>query len=599
MALVLGLVAWLCLLFLVRPALRYHASAPLFFFDLAHFQSLSLRPGGVLEYAGGYLAQWDARPVLGAAIGASLIALTCWGGLILTRGLGWRHPAPLWLGGLALLVLEGQYDVPARRLELGAALAVWALVAWQACRRLDGWLRVALFWAIAAGLYLVAGAAPTLWFVAAGGVCEWAGHGGLGRPLFCWLAAGIVWAGTMLVEPATGGGQGWGGPVAKTALGLLALWLPALPLMAVRAVRSRRPQGPAVDRPAPAGLVAESSVGPRTGGWRAWIWGAGLAVAAVGLLLATVDVRRQRLVQIDQAAQAGQWNGVLEVARKLELPIPPATRLAIHMALFQTGRLKAELFAFPQQRGQDFFPSMREAPEVCGLLGDALLELGQVNLAEHFAHEALELAGDRPHLLWQLARINVLLDRPQAACVFLRRLRHVPFHREQAEVRLRALEADPTLAGEADIARVRLVRVREDRAESALPTEALLRQLLRSNPRNRLAYECWMGQCLLAARPEVLFPSLATLDELGYWETPRYLEEALAMGQSATAGGRQPSEDTLRRWREFQTALNQGGGATPDNRLRLAPRFGDTYWYFSVFGRSGSCRLASKQAGGA
>jgi hypothetical protein len=55
------LVIWLYL----DPPARYYASAPVFFFDHDFFRS-HLRPGGLLEYGCGFLAQLDHEPWLGA-----------------------------------------------------------------------------------------------------------------------------------------------------------------------------------------------------------------------------------------------------------------------------------------------------------------------------------------------------------------------------------------------------------------------------------------------------------------------------------------------------------------------------------------------------
>jgi hypothetical protein len=52
----------------LEPSARYHASAPVFFLDYDFFRPCLRRPGGLLEYAGGFLAQLDYRPWLGALV---------------------------------------------------------------------------------------------------------------------------------------------------------------------------------------------------------------------------------------------------------------------------------------------------------------------------------------------------------------------------------------------------------------------------------------------------------------------------------------------------------------------------------------------------
>lgn len=340
-----------------------------------------------------------------------------------------------------------------------------------------------------------------------------------------------------------------------------------------------------------AGLMpnADARGGAWAGGLR-WAWRlAGLAVAA-GVLILTFDGHRKTLIEIGWHAEQCRWKETVEAARRLRVRPDAATRLRIHQALYHSGRLTQDLFAFPQWEGADLLPSMREGPDVCAPLSDTLLELGQVGLAEHFAHEALELDGERPTVLWQLARIHVLQGRPQAARVFLNRLRQVPFHRQKADRRLRALDQDPRLAGEADIARVRPLLVNSDYAASGISAEYLLRQLLQSNRRNRMAFEYLMAHYLLTGQQDALVREFAALDDFGIWETPRHLEETALASLSAKGerqnevAGRRVSAETVRRYQRFQDLLRRNGGQVTGLELQLARDYGDTYWFYQLFG---------------
>ncbi len=408
--------------------------------------------------------------------------------------------------------------------------------------------------------------------------------GGLTSALVCGLAVVVVLGG-VLVWPEVSfadfvppWGKGW-------PMIVCVLLLHAVPLLAIW-FSSVRPEAPLVSEMA-------STSRPGGGGWMpgpGWGWRlAGLAVAA-GVLLLTFEGHRKTLIQIDWHAEHGRWEKALEAARRLRVRPDAATRLRIHQALYHSDRLTQDLFAFPQWKGADLLPSMREGPDVCRPLSDTLVELGQVGLAEHYAHEALELEGERPALLWQLARIHVLQDRPRAARVFLNRLRQVPFHRQEAERRLQALDRDPSLAGETDIARIRPLLVNSDYAASGVPAEFLLRQLLRSNGRNRMAFEYLMAHYLLIGQLDALVRDLAALDTFGVWETPRHLEEAAlafltAKGESRTEiAGRRVSAETVRRHRQFQELLAQNGGRVTGLEMRLAREYGDTFWFYQLFG---------------
>lgn len=587
LALFLGI--WLYVWFQVEPPLRYHRSAPVFLLRTDFLADHLRHPGGLVEYAGAWLAQLDCRAPLGALATALLIGLVAAGFRRVLFWAGARTSVLVLVPALLLLVLAGQYDFPVANTGLGLAVAVWGMAAWQAWRPDRVFVRGAVLAAVSALLCHVAGHVSALLFVGLASVWEGrtpprvrAAMGGL---------AALAGVGAVVLFSAVSMAAllpSWGRGVPLVSAVLLHLFLPVA-------------MGWLCRGPAP-GTAAE--VGPATpvgrhpvmardrhllGGLGAPWWTVGV-LAAAGVLAWTFDSERRAVTRIEWNVQEGRWEQALRTARRLQARPGPATRLAIHRALFHRGRLTEALFAFPQQRGTDLLPTLRDGLRVCAPLSDTLIELGQVNLAEHFAHEALETLGERPHLLWQLARINVLLNRPRAARVFLERLRQVPFHRAKAERRLRALEADPSLAAEPDVARVRPLLATSDLADSGLPTDLLLRQLLQSNHRNRMAYEYLLAHYLLTDQPEAIVEQLGALEEFGFWQTPRLVEEALVVHLAATraaepaVGGRRVSPDTVRRHREFQARLSQMGGRGVGVEGQLAREFGDTYWFYRVFG---------------
>ncbi|HOY60163.1 MAG TPA: DUF6057 family protein, partial [Verrucomicrobiota bacterium] len=565
------LAAWLYIGLCIDPPLRYYHSGPVFFLNRDFFADHLDRPGGLLEYAAAWLAQMDCRAMLGAFVTATLTALVWGASALLLKPTGRCHSWLPRVPALLLLVLAGQYNAPLHAIASGLLLALCGAVAWQVWRPVPPALRWTSFWLAVAALFYVAGPIPSALFLLLGALWETAlvlkpglksnrpcpqaaPHTPRTRdesravrqqhqpapaaarpptpslpalprsrrfasPLVCGLAAAVI-AGGILVFPGLSLATmfaPWGTGLSLVVCALLHLCLPIALGLTVAGIGTP-----------PARATAASSRARRRRLPHTTRWGwrlAGLA-ASVALLAATFDWDRKPLIRIAWEAQQGRWERVLDAARGLRRMPDPSAQLAINQALYHTGRLNQDLFAFPQTKGAPLLPSMLQGMAVCAPLSNTLLELGQVGLAEHYAHEALENIGQRPHLLWLLARINVLQDRPRAARVFLNRLRQVPFQREKAARRLEALAADPTLGSEDDIARVRPFLVTSDYADSAVPTEFLLRQLLQSNRRNRMALEYLMAHYLLDGQSEQLLQNLGALDQHGIWETPRHVEEA-------------------------------------------------------------------------
>jgi hypothetical protein len=571
---------------------RYHGSAPVFYLGHDFLERFLRRAGGGLEYGAAFAAQADSQAWLGAGLFAALVGLVCWGTRRCLRQLGCRLPVVHYLPGLALLVLYGRYAAPVLEMGGGVLLSVWSLSAWLAWPRAPVWARWLAFWGWSCALLYVAGLMPFLLLVVLGVGCEALGRRGFLTAAGCSLALALLpWGASWSPEtPLTTAIQRWGQGAPLAAAITLYFLLIAIVLIGAgwfarfpRGEKSSPPEKGKPSSPAATQAGPEADLGP------GWLW-LGFAAAAMLALVLAVDPRR-RLYQIQWAADGQRWGTVLQAAAKLD-GYPASARLQVNRALFHTGRLGSELFAFPQVSGTDLLPSFEAGLDVCPALSDTLLELGQVNLAEHYAHEALETQGERPQHLRRLARINILKSRPRAARVFLGRLGKVPWQRAWAEQQLRALATDPLLAADPDLARLRAAPVKTDITEMRFPTLTVLQQAVPAGGTNRMAFEYLMAHFLLNRQLESVVGNLGLFKELGYPELPRHVAEASLMHQQiqgATAFDRRDGqvrpEIVDRFLRYLQQARASPGPATRAERA-LAGEFGDTFWYYAQFGRT-------------
>jgi hypothetical protein len=311
-------------------------------------------------------------------------------------------------------------------------------------------------------------------------------------------------------------------------------------------------------------------------------------VAAVAVFVGTFDGERRAERRIQAAAEWQDWQAVLAAGSSLRT-LPTPARLQVNRALFHTGRLADDLFAFPQRRGANLLASLADGPDVCLPLCDTMLELGQVNLAEHYVQEAEETRGEHPAMLWRLAKINLVKERPRAARVFLNRLRAVPFHRAEAARWLASLDQDSSGALLDDLRRLRTVRVRVDTVERVFPTEPLLEQLLKTNPQNRMAAEYLEAFFLLTGQVEPAVENRRLLERGASRELPRTLVEAVLIfnrrpgNQPVALPGLPGDQAEARRFDRFLAGLRQTGDRSAIERT-LAREFGDTYWFYDLFG---------------
>ena len=611
------ILGWLHVWLRVEPSLRYGYSSPGFLYGQNFFQRFVSYPGGILEYAGAFLAQGECSDLLGATLAAVLAGLLFWAARGLLRPFAGRAASCTALGlPLLLFLMQDFYDASTLGTALGLVLALglaWAAFcpSCRSWRHQGGWARWArllaicwsgaglLFWLAGFWLSLVfavlcsflstgqgPGTAPAIkthpglgWLVHPGFGCL---GGGLAIPLLLWrcvfpelpfltLVAAPV-RGYLLTASAV---LCWYVPA---ALGLLAAgsWLRPLP-------DSSRPPGAAVLSRWDERLQTEKY---RFG----FAWS--LMLLAWVLTWTALDNNRRVSLQINRCADHEQWAKTVALGSNHKRLLLSA-RLNLLRALFHSGRLPESMFSFSVPADLEQILDVNQSG-CFRAQSQTLLELGHLNLADRFAFESLECEGDQPETLELLARINALRGYREAARVFLRALRRVPFHRADADRALACLDTAVPGLDEKESAEIRSRAVKTDQAGSRVPVESLLHQLLHSNPRNRMASEYLMAQYLLTFQVDRFVSQLGSLAKLGYQGLPRHYEEALLLWQAQPDASPVPTGDwairpeTRRRFREFTERAARRESQTRAGLESLRRDFGDTYWYYNFAAESKS-----------
>ena len=574
---------WLCL----EPSVEYGYLGTPFFLSRSFFSQFLALPGGLLDYAAAFLAQLNYYDWLGALVFVALGGLLFLGTRRVCSRMGGIAPLT---GGLApvflLLWLWGRQDGHALAAGLGVLLGLglalgYVLVPWR-----RAWPRVGACWVLSALAVYVGGLWPCLLFLVLGGWFELAVRRKWGPGLGCLL--GALAAPLAMIHlaglPTARVLNRWGTGTPLLLTGALFLCLPLTLL-----VLALLPKAAAAKEAA--GGARRAAAGPVPFGQRLQGPGVKRALAAglflagwAAVLVADHQARWQRaLARIEYYASHKEYDKVLAAAAPLKA-LNPAAEVCLHLALYHTGRLSEDLFAYTNQGAWTLLPGLELGFGACRAQCETLLELGQINEAEHLASEALEIEGRRPDLLRLLAQINILKDHPQAARIFLNLLAQVPFQRAWAAACLRDLEANPRLPDDKELALFRSRMVTTDLPHDELPAEPFLRQLLHSNARNQMAFEYLLAEYLLTRDLEGLVKQLGRLDDFGYQAIPRHVEEAILLRQQLKGAqvelhGRQIRSETVQRFREFTEALNRARNSAED-RAALARDFGGTFWYY-------------------
>jgi hypothetical protein len=576
----------------IDTTLQYQVAMPLFYWEDLFLAPLLRKPGGVLVVGGAFIEQFFTFPWTGVFIATALFgavwALTAWLMRLLVekqpeeQTLSFR-PAEALVGLPACLglVAASQYGLDWVLEAMGVALALTGVGVVRGLFERKRWAGWTGFGVLCASIMAGAGGWVAILFAVTAVIAEWVASRQWRRALvLAVMGAGIIVAVEGLYRAASAGlAENWTFAFPHRYALAMVVSIPALVgLGAIRFQRQvRRKKG------------ANAKTPPKTS--FAWQWvsfatGVVLTVAAVGFGFSRLDRAMTPQIQLDWAVEHEDWSEALVVARRIPNPSWNG-RLNILRSLYHKGRLLDGLFDYPQTKDLGLLPDQAGAMVSAPAYSATLLELGHFNLAEHFAHEGLEMFGDRPDLVKTAVKIRILKNQPAAASVYLEMLRKNPVHRAWADDYLARLKKDPALTDDPEIARLRTCRVKTDYYSAFEPTTVLLEQALGSNRTNRMAFEYAIANSLLNQDVRSVYKRLGGFPAPA--PLPRAVEEALLDVQIDQAspldlGGRAFQEDTKQRLAQFRKDLSINHNLGAEALIRAVRQHRNTYWHYCVFG---------------
>jgi tetratricopeptide (TPR) repeat protein len=602
------LVFYLCTLFYIDPARIYYGywltmQFPMFKTGWEFLREHATEPGKLTEYAAAFVSQLYALPWLGALVVTAVAGLLCLGAWSCLVHLTGRRPTVAhYVPALLLLLPYNVYRNPMAA-GLGLSVAVGCACVYAALRARPGWMRSLAFVALFGGCYYLAGGASLIF----AWLCVVFAVAAERRPLtgaaYAALAAAVpylvgkvilrlritdayfrLWFFHQDSDPL----QGWFVAalyafwIALPMWGLLWPWLRARPWWAAALTRM-------VSAAGPLGRLARGGVGRGA-----------LSVAPFALGVAVIggsyngDLRA--VFQVEYCAQHQQWSKLLQTVRGHRWRhYTFFISWDVNRALGHLNQMSDRMFAYQQGvlglvPNPTSFGAGEALQPVWIKLSDVLWELGRVNEAEHMAYEALEFTGDNPRIIRQLALIAVAKRETETARILLRALRQDLWNGRWAAEYLRRLEADPSGSFDDEIRRVRALRVDRDPV-GWIPAADMLSQSLEKNPGNRMAFEYLMADCLLNRNLGLFAANISRLKDFSYPSIPRHYEEALLLYTKASPSEgyvyeHYISDETKRRYEGFVDA-GRRSGLSAATAQALAKGFGDTYFYYYTFGKSG------------
>ncbi len=324
------------------------------------------------------------------------------------------------------------------------------------------------------------------------------------------------------------------------------------------------------------------------------------------LSFATTDIPTKTLRELGKTlyyVKYEQWENVLSLRNSFVFDGFPKhhsnTQLmissALYRALFHTGLLGSDMLSFPQVCDPEplilkesaftvYFPAWVLGAEVG-------VDLGLSLFAEKVCGEAMENMGPHPSLCLLRSQIQISRGNETCAETYLNKVKNLPGYGTMAGSLLRTLQRRESFPDTGTIGRLKSSLEKDSLVLDHASPADLLQSTLKSNPKNKMAFEYLMAYYLLTRQLGNAAQNLYRLDDLGYAKIPPLYEQAFVIYQKTAPDSarmvklpRLPLSktafDDCDRFLHTLDAYSHYG--EPQKAMRA--EFGTSYYYLYTFG---------------
>jgi hypothetical protein len=211
--------------------------------------------------------------------------------------------------------------------------------------------------------------------------------------------------------------------------------------------------------------------------------------------------------------------------------------------------------------------------------------IGLINEAHRWAFESMVGQGYRPENIKLLIKTNLINDHYDIAEKYINVLKKTMHYRKLALKFEAMLNQPEKVKSDPELGKEIMLMPKEDFLVRIKDQQANILLLLESNTGNRRAFEYMMAWYMLERSIGNVAGELTKMKGIGYTRIPKHLEEAALYLSSNSVeppdlGGLVISTETKNRFLQYEAASLKFNSTLSANEINLKKAFGSTFWYY-------------------
>lgn len=307
-------------------------------------------------------------------------------------------------------------------------------------------------------------------------------------------------------------------------------------------------------------------------------------LVTIFFLIKQYDTNVVNLFRLEKYLCRQDWNSIIKHQEKHKIENLNA-QYYYNIALAEKGILCDRMFHAPQNYGTQSIMIPWDSKAGVHYIFRGIYfyyTIGLINEAHRWAFEAMVSLGYRPEILKMLVKTNLINGYHDVARKYIQLLKKTILYKDWAEKYENMLDKPEIIKTDPELGEKMLLQPKNDFLIRLENPQSNILLMLDSNPENKIAFEYKMAWLLLEKNIDAIANETKIFQELGYNKLPRHIEEAVvisrAYGDLFGNNRFTISKDVIDKYSQYETLMTYYRGRKPG--IKFKNDYSDTYWYY-------------------